>query len=111
MNNKLSGTLLLFPEAGFRARDSLLSSSVCLRLAGWLKHCNFYLSLYVIRLAGWLKHCSLSLSSSGSAVQNNLKRDGEGSCVSRGSGTTPEYAMHSESVSVQHRYRTRLAEL
>ena len=71
MNNKLqlSGTLLLFPEAGFRARDSLLSSSVCLRLAGWLKHCNSNLSLYVIRLAGWLKHCSLSLSSSGSAVK------------------------------------------
>jgi len=40
-----------------------------------------------------------------------LKRDREGSCVSRGSGTTPEYAMHFESVSVQTCYRLRLAEL
>ncbi len=31
--------------------------------------------------------------------------------MSRGSGTTPEYAMHSESVSVQNCYRSRLAEL
>ena len=43
--------------------------------------------------------------------EKTLKRDREGSCVSRGSGTTPEYAMHFESVSVQNCYRSRLAEL
>ena len=31
--------------------------------------------------------------------------------MSRGSGTTHEYAMHCESVSVQNCYRSRLAEL
>jgi len=31
--------------------------------------------------------------------------------VSRGSGTTPEYAMHCESASVQNCYKSRLAEL
>ncbi len=31
--------------------------------------------------------------------------------MSRGSGTTPEYAMHCEPISVQNCYRSRLAEL
>ena len=44
-------------------------------------------------------------------LKSTLKRDREGSCVSRGSGTTPEYAMHCESVPVQNCYRSRLAEL
>ena len=44
-------------------------------------------------------------------LKQTLEPDREGSCVSRGLGTTPEYLTHCESVLVQICYRSRLAEL
>ena len=42
-------------------------------------------------------------------LKETLKRDREGSCVSRGSGTTPECAMHRVSASVQIYYLLQVA--